>query len=119
MQIDSIRVDGGVCLQGKVRIQGSKNACLPIMAATLLTDGVTILANCPKISDVFQMKQLLGSMGCEIRENNYGMTIDTSRVEFKKMPLLGINLLESFWPIWLMAGANAFNIILLRFGFII
>lgn len=86
MQIDSIRVDGGVCLQGKVRIQGSKNACLPMMAATLLTDGVTLLTNCPKISDVFQMKQLLGSMGCEIREYNRGMTIDTGRVQLKKMP---------------------------------
>ena len=35
-------------------------------------------------------------------------------MEFKSMPLLGINLLETFWPIWLMAGANAFNIILFK-----
>lgn len=86
MQIDSIRVDGGVCLQGKVRIQGSKNACLPMMAATLLTKGETCLCNCPKISDVFQMKQLLGSVGCRIRENNQGMIIDTRQVQLKKMP---------------------------------
>ncbi len=86
MQIDSIRVDGGVCLQGKVKIQGSKNACLPVMAATLLTKGETCLYNCPKISDVFQMKQLLVSMGCEIRENNRGMIIDTRQVQLKKMP---------------------------------
>ncbi|MBE7045389.1 MAG: carbohydrate ABC transporter permease [Ruminococcaceae bacterium] len=35
-------------------------------------------------------------------------------MEFKSMPLIGINLLETFWPIWLMAGANAFNIILFK-----
>ena len=35
-------------------------------------------------------------------------------LEFKKMPLLGINLLDSYWPIWLMAAANAFNIILFK-----
>lgn len=86
MQIDSIRVDGGVCLQGKVRIQGSKNACLPVMAATLLTKGETYLYNCPKISDVFQMKQLLGSMGCKIRESSRGMSIYTKQVQLKKMP---------------------------------
>ena len=35
-------------------------------------------------------------------------------MEFKSMPIIGINLLETFWPIWLMAGANAFNIILFK-----
>lgn len=35
-------------------------------------------------------------------------------MEFKSMPILGINLLETYWPIWLMAGANAFNIILFK-----
>ncbi len=35
-------------------------------------------------------------------------------MEFKSMPLVGVNLLESFWPIWMMAGANAFNIILFK-----
>lgn len=35
-------------------------------------------------------------------------------LEFKKMPLIGINLLDSYWPIWLMSAANAFNIILFK-----
>ncbi|MBE7044253.1 MAG: carbohydrate ABC transporter permease, partial [Ruminococcaceae bacterium] len=35
-------------------------------------------------------------------------------MEFKSMPIIGINLLETFWPIWLMAAANAFNIILFK-----
>lgn len=35
-------------------------------------------------------------------------------MEFKHMPIIGVNLLETYWPIWLMAGANAFNIILFK-----
>lgn len=38
-------------------------------------------------------------------------------MEFKNMPVIGINLLESFWPIWIMAGANTFNIILFKNSF--
>lgn len=38
-------------------------------------------------------------------------------MEFKSMPVIGINLLETFWPIWIMAGANAFNIILFKNSF--
>ena len=56
--MDTICVHGGVSLQGKVRIQGSKNAALPVLAATLLTKGENTIYNCPKISDIFQMQQL-------------------------------------------------------------
>ena len=43
-----IRMQGGIPLQGKVRIQGSKNAALPILAATLLTNEVSYIQNCPR-----------------------------------------------------------------------
>jgi len=65
--MDTIKIQGGVGLQGKVRIQGSKNASLPILAAVLLTEGETILKNVPKISDVFHMIQILKCIGCRIR----------------------------------------------------
>lgn len=38
-------------------------------------------------------------------------------MEFKSMPIVGVNLLETYWPIWIMAGANAFNIILFKNSF--
>ena len=47
-----IRMQGGIPLQGKVRIQGSKNAALPILAATLLTNEVSYIQNCPRIAAV-------------------------------------------------------------------
>lgn len=87
MQMDSIRVDGGVCLRGKVRIQGSKNAALPILAATLLTKGENIISNCPKITDVYQMKQLLKSIGCEVRErSDNSCYINAENVRIQRMP---------------------------------
>ncbi len=67
MSMDSISVYGGIPLQGRVKIQGSKNAVLPILAATLLTHGENVIYNCPRISDVFCMQQLLKCLGCVVR----------------------------------------------------
>ncbi|MDE5804537.1 MAG: UDP-N-acetylglucosamine 1-carboxyvinyltransferase [Lachnospiraceae bacterium] len=62
--MDSIYIHGGITLQGQVRVQGSKNAVLPVMAATLLTEGTSIIRNCPKLKDVYHMQTLLESLGC-------------------------------------------------------
>ena len=51
-------MQGGIPLQGKVRIQGSKNAALPILAATLLTNEVSYIQNCPRIADVHRFVHL-------------------------------------------------------------
>lgn len=95
MQMNSIRVDGGVKLQGRVKIQGSKNAVLPMLAATLLTKGENVFYNCPKISDVFQMKQLLDSIGCKIREYNEGISVDASGVRIQQMPTDAVKAMRS------------------------
>ena len=47
-----IRITGQIPLDGEVRIQGSKNAALPVMAAALLNRGTTVLKACPRITDV-------------------------------------------------------------------
>ena len=65
--MDTIKIHGRVNLQGKVRIQGSKNASLPILSAVLLTDGETVLQNVPKITDVHRMLQILQCMGCSVK----------------------------------------------------
>lgn len=95
MQMDSICVHGGVCLQGKVKIQGSKNASLPILAATLLTKGENVICNCPKITDVFQMKQLLRSIGCKIREGCDHVSINADRVWARRMPAEAVQGMRS------------------------
>ena len=65
--MDTIKIHGGVALQGKVKIQGSKNASLPILAAVLMTEGESVLYNVPKISDVDRMLEILTCMGCRVR----------------------------------------------------
>lgn len=63
--MSSIEVIGGKRLKGELKIQGSKNAALPIIAATILNKGITILKNCPKILDVFHMIEILEELGCK------------------------------------------------------
>ena len=64
--VDGIIIKGGFKLQGEISIQGSKNSVLPIMAASILNSGITVISNCPRISDVLDMTELLKDIGCVI-----------------------------------------------------
>lgn len=64
--MDSIIIEGGASLEGKIYISGSKNASLPIMAAALLMDTPVILNNIPILSDIYTMQKLLISHGCSV-----------------------------------------------------
>ena len=64
-----IQIKGGNPLQGRVRIQGSKNASLPVLAATLLIAGQCTLDNCPQIMDVVCMQKLLEHAGCQVKKD--------------------------------------------------
>ena len=57
--LDSIIVNGVSRLSGSINIQGSKNAALPIIAATLLNEGISVIENVPDIDDVRIMLKLL------------------------------------------------------------
>ena len=63
-------------LEGKLSVQGSKNAALPVMAAALLHDGFTIIKNCPRITDVDCMALLLTSVGCRVFWQGNMLVID-------------------------------------------
>src|SRR5271170_3688579 len=66
------RIRGGVPLDGTIAISGSKNAGLPLMAASLLTDETLELGNLPKLADIASMTHLLGQHGVEIGEDADG-----------------------------------------------
>ena len=83
--MDSIRIQGGVALQGKVRIQGSKNAALPILAATLLIGESSLIRNCPRIADVYAMVSLLKDIGCSVNWQENGLCIDSSSVSCEEI----------------------------------
>lgn len=78
--MDSIHIHGGIALQGKVRIQGSKNAALPVLAATLLTMEQSYIRNCPRIADVHAMVSLLRNLGCVVTWREDGLQVDSSQV---------------------------------------
>lgn len=84
--MDSISIRGGVPLEGVVRIQGSKNAALPVLAATLLTNGLSHISNCPRIVDVYNMISLLESLGCEAKFVADGISINTGKIICGRMP---------------------------------
>lgn len=82
----NIHIHGGIPLQGEVRIQGSKNAVLPVMAATVLTKGKSVLHGCPRIADVFQMQRILESLGCKTRWEGEALCITPGNVCMGEMP---------------------------------
>lgn len=81
-----IRVGKSEYLKGNITIQGSKNTVLPIMAATLLGSGISVIYNCPMIEDVMVMCQLLECLGAKTTLDNHILTIDTRRVGYAPLP---------------------------------
>jgi len=66
--MDKIKIIGGNQLSGKIYISGAKNAALPLMTATLLTDKKVTLSNMPRLSDINSLNKLLIELGTEIEE---------------------------------------------------
>ncbi len=64
--MDRIRIVGGQRLNGTIPISGAKNATLPLMIASLLTDETLILENVPRLVDVIQLQRILGNHGVDV-----------------------------------------------------
>jgi UDP-N-acetylglucosamine 1-carboxyvinyltransferase len=76
----SLYIRGGKPLAGEVSIQGSKNGALPLLTATLLVCGKTVLHNCPRIKDIDAMAELLETIGCKISFDKNTITIDATSI---------------------------------------
>ncbi len=77
----AIQIDGGKKVSGSLVIQGSKNAVLPIMAASVLGAGTTVIENCPDIFDVHAMSDVLRSIGASVNYRNHTLTICSSHIK--------------------------------------
>ena len=66
--MDKIKIRGGKKLEGKIYISGAKNAALPLICASLLTDETVTLTNMPMLSDIMAMNVLLKELGTDIDE---------------------------------------------------
>ncbi|MFP6683536.1 MAG: UDP-N-acetylglucosamine 1-carboxyvinyltransferase [Polyangiaceae bacterium] len=64
--MDAIRIVGGTPIEGRIRISGAKNAALPILCATLLSDGESLLRNVPALRDIETCSDLLRTIGREV-----------------------------------------------------
>lgn len=84
--MSSYIIKGGNKLEGKVKISGSKNSALPIIAATILNAGKTTLYNVPNIQDTQMMFQILKNLGGKVEKKNNKIIIDTSKIEKYEIP---------------------------------
>ena len=79
-------INGGQKLKGEITISGSKNASLPIIAATILNSGKTTLYTVPNINDVETMFEIIQVMGGKITRKNKKVIIDTYNVHKFEIP---------------------------------
>ena len=79
-------IEGGKKAEGEVTISGSKNASLPIIAATILNGGKTTLYNVPNIHDTQMMFEILKKLGGKITKKNNKVIIDTSDINKYEIP---------------------------------
>ena len=93
--MDAVRIYGGKCLEGQTTIQGSKNASLPILAATLLIEGTCEIENCPEISDVYHMLRLLKSLGCKVEREGTLVRVNTEKLSECDMPSDSVGVMRS------------------------
>lgn len=76
--MESLTVTGGSRLCGALEVSGSKNAVLPILAATAAIGDTCVLHNCPKIRDVETALKILRELGCRTRRSGHTLTVDAS-----------------------------------------
>lgn len=72
-------VEGGRRLVGTVRVHGAKNSVLPILAATILGEGESVIHNCPDLSDVEASLEILRHLGCKAEREGDTVVVDASR----------------------------------------
>ena len=79
-------IKGGKKIEGEVEISGSKNAALPIIAATILNGGKSTLYNVPNIHDTKMMFEILKKLGGKKKKKSNKIIIDTSKIDKYEIP---------------------------------
>jgi UDP-N-acetylglucosamine 1-carboxyvinyltransferase len=95
-------IEGGVPLKGEVELSGSKNACLPIIAATLLAPGKHTIHRVPRIGDIRTMVRILEVTGATVNLKGHTLTIDTSNAN---SPYAPYDLVATMRASFLIMGA--------------
>ena len=100
--MSSYIIEGGKRLKGETFVSGSKNASLPILAASILNRGITKLYNVPDIHDTVVMIEILKSLGCKVKKNKNKIVIDSKDITKFEIPE---NLMHQMRSSVIFAGA--------------
>ncbi|HEX9063237.1 MAG TPA: UDP-N-acetylglucosamine 1-carboxyvinyltransferase, partial [Clostridia bacterium] len=84
--MEKLIITGGQKLKGEITVDGSKNAVLPILAATILNGGVNVIKNCPKLKDVEIMLEILKKLGCKIKIEEDAVIVDSENITSTVIP---------------------------------
>lgn len=79
-------IEGGARLGGTVRIQGAKNSALPVLAATLIGAGKSVIHNCPRLSDVDAAVRILRKLGCKTKREGDTVEVDSTELSCDAIP---------------------------------
>ncbi len=79
--MSKLYIKGGRRLDGTLRVQGAKNSILPILAASVLTAGNTVIENCPDISDTATAVEILKCLGCGVSRQSGVITVSSDNVD--------------------------------------
>ena len=84
--MSALKIDGGVPLDGRISVHGSKNSVLPILAATLIHSGESVIHNCPDLRDVRSAMNILKYLGCSVRREGDTITVDSRTMDRCDIP---------------------------------
>jgi UDP-N-acetylglucosamine 1-carboxyvinyltransferase len=80
------KINGGVRLGGEITVGGAKNSVLPILAATILNKGISVIHNCPRILDTIVAVKILEALGCKVIFTGHTIIVDSSCVNSYSVP---------------------------------
>ena len=103
--MDRIRIVGGRPLRGTIPISGAKNATLPLMIASLLTEDTLVLENVPRLADVSQLQRILGNHGVDITLN--GKRPGDGEYQGQTLSLSAKNIVDTTAPYELVSKMRA------------
>ena len=86
MVMAEITINGGKKLNGAVKLHGAKNSVLPILAATVLIPGISVIHNCPELSDVDAAVRILEHLGAKVFREADTVTVDCGNLDNHTIP---------------------------------
>src|SRR5262249_31310823 len=103
--MDRIRIEGGRPLKGSIPISGAKNATLPLMIASLLTDETLILDNVPRLADVGLLQRILSNHGVDVMIG--GKRLGETQYEGQTLHISAANVIDTTAPYELVSRMRA------------